>query len=81
MRIDKHNDVFVLTMNEGENRWNTTFTRAFDKALDEVENSTGPAALVTASDDPKFFSNGLDIDWMRSDGEHPGGDREVFPSI
>ena len=78
MKIDKHDDVFVLTMTEGENRWNTTFTRAFDEALNEVENSTGPAALVTASDDPKFFSNGLDLDWIQSEGEHPGGDRTVF---
>ncbi len=78
MKIDKHNDVFVLTMTEGENRWTTTFTRAFDQALDEVEQSSGPAALVTASDDPKFFSNGLDVDWIRSDGEHPGGDRKAF---
>lgn len=78
MKIDKHDDVFVLTMNEGENRWNTTFTRAFGEALDEIEQSTGPAALVTTSDDPKFFSNGLDIEWIRSEGEHPGGDRKVF---
>lgn len=80
MKIDKHKDVFVLTMTEGENRWTTTFTRAFAQALDEVEQSSGPAALVTASDNPKFFSNGLDIEWIRSDGEHPGGDREAFGS-
>ena len=78
MKIDKHKDVFVLTMTEGENRWTTTFARAFDHALDEVEQSSGPAALVTASEDPKFFSNGLDLEWIRSNGEHPGGDREVF---
>lgn len=80
MKIDKHDDVFVLTMTDGENRWNTTFTRAFDKALDEIENSTGPAALVTTSDDPKFFSNGLDLPWIQSEGDHPGGDRSVFGS-
>ena len=69
----------LLTMNAGENRWNTTFTRAFAEALDEVEASSGPAALVTLSADPKFFSNGLDLDWRRSgDSGHPGGDRSVF---
>jgi len=78
MKIDRNKDVFVLTMDEGENRWTTTFTRAFSEALDEIEDSTGPAALVTASADPKFFSNGLDLEWKRSDGEHPGGDRTVF---
>jgi len=78
IRLDKQDDVFVLTMTAGENRWNTTFVRAFDKALDEVAASEGPAALVTVSEDEKFFSNGLDLVWVSSTGEHPGGDRSVF---
>lgn len=79
IELEKHDDVFVLTMADGENRWNTTFTRAFNKALDEVEASTGPAALVTASAHEKFFSNGLDLDWvMQDDPNHPGGDRGPF---
>lgn len=78
IELERHDDVFVLTMNEDENRWNTTFTRAYAKALDTVEASEGPAALVTASAHSKFFSNGLDLDWIGSEDEHPGGDREVF---
>ncbi|MCH9675704.1 MAG: enoyl-CoA hydratase/isomerase family protein [Gammaproteobacteria bacterium] len=79
IELERTGDVFVLTMNAGENRWNTTFVREVAKALDEVEASTGPAALVTASADVKFFSNGLDLDWRRSDDvKHPGGDRAVF---
>jgi len=76
--LQRNDDVFVLTMTEGENRWNTTFVRAFDAALDEVEASTGPAALVTASSNEKFFSNGLDLDWISAGGGGAGGDREVF---
>ncbi len=49
-------------MNAGENRWNTTFVREFAAALDEIEKDEDPGALVTASKDPKFFSNGLDLD-------------------
>jgi enoyl-CoA hydratase/carnithine racemase len=78
VELDQRGEVFVLTFTAGENRWNTTFVRAIDAALDAVEASTGPAALVTASADAKFFSNGLDLDWMRSRDEHPGGDRKVF---
>lgn len=78
VRLERDGDVFVLTMTAGENRWTTTFTRAFAAALDEVEASTGPAALVTASADPKFFSNGLDVEWIMGSGDHPGGDRAVF---
>ena len=38
----------------------------------------GPAALVTTSANEKFFSNGLDLDWLGASGEHRGGDREPF---
>ena len=78
INLEKEGEVFVLTMDDGENRWNTTFTRAFAEALDEVEASEGPAALVTTSSSEKFFSNGLDLEWRMSEGEHRGGDREVF---
>jgi enoyl-CoA hydratase/carnithine racemase len=78
IRLEKQGEVFVLTMTAGENRWNTTFVRAFDEALDEVAASEGPAALVTASENEKFFSNGLDLEWRSSTGEHPGGDRKAF---
>jgi enoyl-CoA hydratase/carnithine racemase len=76
--LTKAGPVFTLTLNDGENRWNTTFVRAVAKALDEVEASSGPAALVTTAADEKFFSNGLDLDWIQSAGEHRGGDRAVF---
>lgn len=77
--LDRQGDVFTLTMNAGENRWNTTFVRALSEALDEVEASTGPAAMVTLSANQKFFSNGLDLDWVAAAEDHPqGGDRQVF---
>lgn len=78
--LKKDGEVFTLTMDDGENRWNTTFVRAFAKALDEVEASEGPAALITTSSDPKFFSNGLDLEWRMSEGNHRGGDRDAFGS-
>lgn len=78
IELNKEGDVFILTMDDGENRWNTTFVREFARALDEVEASTGPAALVTTSSSEKFFSNGLDLEWLGSEDEHRGGDRKVF---
>ncbi|MEM8769453.1 MAG: enoyl-CoA hydratase/isomerase family protein [Pseudomonadota bacterium] len=76
--LNREEDVFVLTMDDGENRWNTAFVREFAEALDEVEGSEGAAALVTRSSNEKFFSNGLDLDWLAAEGEHRGGDRAVF---
>lgn len=76
--LTREGNVFVLTMNDGENRWNTTFVREMALALDEVEASKGPAALLTTSANEKFYSNGLDLEWRMSEGDHRGGDRDVF---
>ncbi len=81
VQLDREGDVFVLTLCQGENRWNTTLVTQINQALDLVESSEGPAALVTASADPKFFSNGLDLDWLAAKGEHPGGDRRIFAEV
>jgi enoyl-CoA hydratase/carnithine racemase len=78
INLERQGDVYVLTMEAGENRWNTNFVRAFDARLDEALALDGPAALVTTSASPKFFSNGLDIDWRRGKGDGEGGDQLVF---
>ena len=79
INLEKNDNVFTLTMDDGENRWNTTFVREISKILDEVEASTGAAALVTQSSSPKFFSNGLDLDWVNAPAEYPAaGDYRVF---
>ena len=42
-----------------------------DGLLDEVENAEGPKALVTRATG-KYWSNGLDLDWMMADPERAG---------
>src|SRR6186997_444527 len=64
--------VFVLTMNAGENRFNRPFLTALNEALDTVEASDGPAALVTTGGTEKFYSNGLDLAWLAGDGQREG---------
>jgi Delta3-Delta2-enoyl-CoA isomerase len=69
MDLKKQGDVFVLTMQSGENRFNRTFVNALNEALDTVEKSSGPAALVTVGGENKFYSNGLDLAWLSGDGQ------------
>ena len=57
--------IYFLNLAANENRWNTTFVREIAKALEEIEKDEGPGALITSSENPKFFSNGLDLDWMQ----------------
>ncbi len=79
INLEKKESIYFLTMDAGENRWNTTFVREFSKALDDVEKDDGPGALITASSDQKFFSNGLDLEWIQSPNDYPErGNREVF---
>jgi enoyl-CoA hydratase/carnithine racemase len=63
--LERHGDVFLLDMGEGEKRFNPTFIAHLNELLDDVETTEGPCALVTTGTG-KFFSNGLDLDWMMS---------------
>jgi enoyl-CoA hydratase/carnithine racemase len=68
--LRREGDVFILTMQSGENRFNRPFIEAMNRALDTVEQSTGPAALVTVGGEEKFYSNGLDLEWLMGDGQN-----------
>jgi enoyl-CoA hydratase/carnithine racemase len=65
--LQNHDGVFVLRMTSGENRLNLPFVQAFGRALDEVESDAAAKALVTVGEG-KFYSNGLDLEWMSGPG-------------
>jgi Delta3-Delta2-enoyl-CoA isomerase len=67
--LKREGDVFILTMQSGENRFNPSFLGEMNQALDRVENSSGPAALVTMGGEEKFYSNGLDLAWLMGEGK------------
>jgi Delta3-Delta2-enoyl-CoA isomerase len=64
----KSGDVVVLTMNAEENRFNGPMLDAFKEALDNVESSATATAVVLTGTG-KFFSNGLDLEWMTEAGD------------
>lgn len=65
--LDRQEDVFVLDLGDGENRFHPDWLAAVHRALDEVEKADGNKALVTTATG-KFFSNGLDLDWLGASG-------------
>lgn len=67
IELETRDTVRILHLLEGENRFNRSTVDAINAALDEVVAVDGPVALVTIGDG-KFFSNGLDLDWMSTDG-------------
>lgn len=67
VELETQGDTRILRMCEGENRFNRAVVDAVHAALDEVAAADGPVALVTVGDG-KFFSNGLDLEWMTAEG-------------
>ncbi|GLW34142.1 enoyl-CoA hydratase-related protein [Actinoplanes regularis] len=65
--LERHDDVFVLDLGDTENRFHPDWLIAVNTALDEVEKAGGARALVTTAGG-KFFSNGLDLDWLGANG-------------
>jgi enoyl-CoA hydratase/carnithine racemase len=66
--LGRDGDVFVLRVDAGENRFGPDTLRDWNEALDEVEAFDGPKALVTTGSG-KFYSNGLDLDYLMSSGD------------
>jgi enoyl-CoA hydratase/carnithine racemase len=66
--LSREGDVFVLRFDVPENRFRPDNLVAWHDALDEVEGAGNPAALVTTGTG-KFYSNGLDLDWMLSQAD------------
>jgi enoyl-CoA hydratase/carnithine racemase len=63
IELDREGDVFVLRMRDGENRFNLKWLDAVNVALNRVQATEGPIALVTTGEG-KFYSNGMDLDWL-----------------
>lgn len=75
--LSRDDDVFVLNLGDGENRFHPDWVSAVDAALEEVANAVGPRALVTEASG-KFYSNGLDLDWLTS---HPDRHEDYLVTV
>jgi enoyl-CoA hydratase/carnithine racemase len=62
-----HDAVTVLNLGDDENRFSPDWLDSVDAALDEIESGEPTALVTTASG--KFYSNGLDLDWLAANGE------------
>lgn len=66
MELKKEGAVFVLSLTNGAkaNTITDDVIAEYNAVLDELEAAPGNAALVVTSTDPKFWSNGIDRDWL-----------------
>lgn len=63
--LEKQGEVLILRMDSGENRFGGDAIEQWNELLDTAESTQGPMALVTTGTG-KFYSNGLDLDYMQS---------------
>ncbi len=65
IQFERRDRVGVMTLNhKRENRFHPDFLAEMMQWLDEIEKDPEVGALVVTGGDPKFFSNGLDLDWL-----------------
>ena len=80
--LTRHEDVVVLTLGSEENRFSPDTLDAVNAHLDEVEKTA--QGLVTVGEG-KFFSNGLDLEWLMANGDrldwYVGQVQELFERV
>ena len=75
--LDHQDNVFVLDLGDGENRFHPDWIASVNAALEEVEKTEGPRSLVAAATG-KFYSNGLDLEWLSA---HTGRHQDYIDSV
>ncbi|MBF6080066.1 enoyl-CoA hydratase/isomerase family protein [Nocardia cyriacigeorgica] len=65
--LDYHDKIAVLDLGDGENRFSPAFLDELNTHLDTVIADGAHALITTAS--AKFYSNGLDLDWLSANGD------------
>ncbi|MCV7031570.1 enoyl-CoA hydratase/isomerase family protein [Mycobacterium sherrisii] len=65
--LEYRDKIAVLTLGDDENRFSPDWLDAVSAALDEVEKDA--QALITTGVG-KFYTNGLDLDWLMANGDH-----------
>ncbi len=76
-KMDGH--IAILTMTEGENRFNKEFFAEMDQILDDIENEPEAKVLVVASAHEKIWCNGIDLDWLFPLIQNKTEEAEKFP--
>ncbi len=71
-------NIAVITMNRGENRFNIQFVTEMLATLDVIENKTQVNALIVTSGDTKIWSNGIDLEWLAPAMSRKDPDVEKF---
>lgn len=80
--VEHRDDIAILTLGDDENRFSPEWLDTVDAALTEIESTA--QGLITVGHG-KFYSNGLDLDWLMANGDradwYVGRVQELFHRI
>jgi Delta3-Delta2-enoyl-CoA isomerase len=65
--VDHHDQIAVLNLGDDENRFSPEFLDQFNAHLDDAVRQGAQGLVTTATG--KFYSNGLDLDWLAAHGD------------
>lgn len=71
IELEYRGEVCVLHLGSDENRLNRASVDGINQALDELTAIEGNVSLVVTGDG-RFFSNGLDLEWLQTGAEEFG---------
>jgi len=67
MGLVRDGPIFYLVLNHEDNTFTNEVLDRLNKFLDEVENSEGPACLVSIGTGSRFYSTGFNVQyWAKS---------------
>ncbi len=61
---EKSESVAIVYMDNDENRHNPDFAGSFSRILEEVRADSGVTAVILTSKSVKYWSLGIDVDWI-----------------
>lgn len=64
VKWEREKSVAIITMNNGENRFNPAFNEAMLSTFDEIEKDPAVHSVLIRSSDAKNWSLGIDLNWM-----------------
>ncbi|MBX7147830.1 enoyl-CoA hydratase/isomerase family protein [bacterium] len=66
LNVTKEGKVTVVTMNDGKtaNTFTDAVLREHIAVLEEIEKSSDDTCVVLTSSDPKFWCNGINLEWL-----------------
>ncbi|HEX7321476.1 MAG TPA: enoyl-CoA hydratase-related protein [Mycobacterium sp.] len=70
MNLSYDDKIAILDLGDGENRFSPEFLDEIDAMLDDVIAGDAQGLVTTAAG--KFYTNGLDLDWLMANGERTG---------